>query len=220
MCYLNPLEAFTNEFMKRILIIVVLLLNYSCHSPIIEDNAIETFDNTYLLNDSPAFQEYLIKVGFDTSVNDYTTKRKQILLAMSDYFWHNTFDKDYIGPNNPGVVGVSYEKMYGEFELYCIFQSNVWSVNHDEKITSIDHKKDYYIAFSINGENLLPISERLDSAYSSHIMCINEISYYLAVRDDPFQYYAIANVFESEQPAVIIHPKNQTITLKNTHFDL
>lgn len=188
--------------MKKILIIVVLLSSSSCHQTIIEDRTLDTYAIISLLNDSSTFQEYLKKLNFDSSLDDYATKRKKILTAISDYFWHNTFSKDYIGPNNPGVVGVFYEKEYGEFDLYCIYQSDAWFANNDESITSIEHKQDYYIAYSINDEPMLSFSKRLDSTYSPQRMCINEISYYLAIKDNPFKYYAIANVFESERVVI------------------
>lgn len=204
MCYLKLLSVFIDILMKKILIIVVLLLYCSCSPTITEDGNWAACDNTILLNDSPMFQEYLNRLEFDTSVDDYYTKRRKILLAMSDIFWHNTFAKDNIGLDNPGVVGVSYEKRYGGFELYSIYQSNAWIANHGESITSIEHKQGYHIAYSMNDEPILPISERLDSEYSLPFICINEVSYYLAIRDNPFQYYAIANVIEGGQPAISI----------------
>lgn len=190
--------------MKRILIIMILLICSCCHPTQIEDSTLDTYDNTCLLNDNPTFLEYLNGLESDTSKNDFATKRGKILSAMAEYFWHNTFAKDLVGPQNPAVVGVSYEKKYGEFELYCIYQSNVWTANHNKSITSIDHRQDYYIAYSMNGEPPLPISERLDSAHSQQPTCINEISYYLAIRDNPFQYYAIANVYESGRQVLSI----------------
>ena len=195
---------FTNNHIKKLLVIAVLLLN-SCGPASINEGCVgDTYENTYLLNDCPTFQECLEGMGFDTATDDYAAKRTKILSAMSELFWRNIYVKDEIGPKNPGVVGVAYEKMYGGFELYCIYQLEAWGANHNERITSIEQNHGYYIAYSMDGEPILPISERLDTNYSSEVMILNEIAYYLAIRDNPFQYYAIANVFESDRQVIDI----------------
>lgn len=150
-----------------------------------------------VLNKKNDFMDRLKSSGFYDSTNDYHTKKYIVLSNMSDLFWNNAYVHDSNEAHDvPGVIGIAYERDYSGFEIYSIYQSGIWFLNNNPDITSIEFKDNHYTHIAMKGDPVIPFSERHYLKDTIILSIHNEVLFYLAIRDKPFQYYAFANVIE------------------------
>ena len=180
---------------KRFIILFLSLsLLIGCYRE--ELNGIDSSENEYgiCLHQDSCFDNQVKKImQYQAGVN-FDMKKKMILSLMADHFLENSFELDCSVENNtPPAVMVSFKREYRGYQIYCLYQNDLWFADDD------------FPSLEINSDHLVLMGPEQDSNHSFvgklnvcakdiSCFCLNELSYYLAIRENPFQYYAFANI--------------------------